>query len=551
MKAARLFHCLRSGRAFALLVVLAAVVSVSAQQAPPPTADRANSYDNAWESLWIAHARQVLGAAVKTDGFVLQIGDSITHSRAYGLWAASPTGATALDLATIHWAHAQTWSPNEQDVTNRNGWYLAGADTTGWRGMTALSGVSIPELFFGCCNGGGSGMPASSSTAEAQSIVANPIYVSDLQIDTVIAAFSDAQFAIVMLGTNEPANAQNLAYFTAILDKLEDHHIVPILSTIPPRAGAESNSTIAFNSAIVQLAQSRALPLIDFYQEVLLRRPGTTWFGTLISTDGVHPTGANADYTADSNPYLPGGDPATQTTGDALLHVGYLLRTWLTVQKLAEVKQKVLTANEAPGVALTAPTTGVVYSAPATVSLAATASDPDGDVSRVEFYSNGVLIGSDTSAPYEFVWNNVSAGSYAISARAVDNQSATTNSNVANITVNQPTIHVGDLDGSGTVVAKQSWRGAVAITVHSAAEALVPGAVVTGTWSRGASGNGSCTTSAAGSCSVTTGNINIKKSATATFSITSVSRSNFTYQASSNHDVDGGTGGSAITVQAP
>jgi hypothetical protein len=452
-------------RAFVSLSVITTVVSLGAQQAPPPTAERANSYDNGWESQWIARARQVLGGSVKTDGFVLQIGDSITHSRAYGFWAAAPTGATASDLATIQWAHAQTWGANEQDVTNRNGWYLAGADTTGWRGMTALSGVSIPELFFGCCNGGGSGMPASSSTAEAQSIVANPIFVSDLQIDTVIAAFSDAQFAVVMLGTNEPANAQNLSYLTAILDKLEDHHIVPILSTIPPRTGAESDATIAFNAAIVQLAQSRALPLIDFYQEVLLRRPGTTWFGTLISTDGVHPTGANAGYSANSDPYLPGGDPATQTTGDALLNVGYLLRTWLTVQKLAEVKQQVLTVSEPP------------------------------------------------PPP--------------------------------------PTIHVGDLDGSGTVVAKQSWRATVSIAVHSGAEALVPGAVVTGTWRGGASGSGSCTTSAAGFCSVTTGNINIKKSGTATFSITSVSHPNYTYQASSNHDVDGGTDGRTITVLAP
>ena len=211
MKAAPPFRRLRCIRAFAFVSVVAAVVTVSAQQAPLPTAARANSYDNGWESLWIAHARQVLSGAAKTDGLVLQIGDSITHSRAYGSWAVSPAGATASDLATIQWAHAQTWSANEQDVNNRNGWYLAGADTTGWRGMTALSGVSIPELFLGCCNGDGPGMPASSTTAEAQSTVANPIYVSNLQIDTVIAAFSGAQFAVVMLGTNEPANAQNLA----------------------------------------------------------------------------------------------------------------------------------------------------------------------------------------------------------------------------------------------------------------------------------------------------------------------------------------------------
>src|SRR5687768_5562860 len=157
MRAATVFKR-HLGQCIGAVIVLGTVIttatSVTAQQTPPHTAARANSYDNAWEGLWIAHARQLLDGAVKTDGFVLQIGDSITHSRAYGFWAASPTGATASDLATIQWTHAQTWSPNEQDVNNRNGWYLAGADTTGWRGMTALSGVSIPELFFGCCNGG-------------------------------------------------------------------------------------------------------------------------------------------------------------------------------------------------------------------------------------------------------------------------------------------------------------------------------------------------------------------------------------------------------------
>jgi hypothetical protein len=363
-------------------VVISAATRLTAQQPAPPTAARANSYDNGWESLWIAHARQLLAGAVKTDGFVLQIGDSITHSRAYGSWPAAPTGATAPDLAAIQWARAGTWGSAEGDVDNRNGWYLAGADTTGWRGMTALSGVSIPELFLGCCNGDGPAMPASTTPVDARAIVADPTYTGNLEIDTLIAAFGDAQFALVMLGTNDPGNPQNLTYLTSILDKLEAHRIVPILSTIPPLSGAESQ-IVQFNSAVVQLAQSRALPLIDFYQEVLLRRPGTTWFGTLISADGVHPTGDNGGYTVNSNPYLPGGDPATQTTGDALLNVGYLLRGWLTVQKLAEVKRLVLDEDEAPTVAITMPAPGQSYAAPATVTIDTSAGDPDGSVLRV------------------------------------------------------------------------------------------------------------------------------------------------------------------------
>jgi hypothetical protein len=45
---------------------------------------QANSYDNAWETQWVNHSRQVLSAGSgKTAGFVLQIGDSITHSNPY------------------------------------------------------------------------------------------------------------------------------------------------------------------------------------------------------------------------------------------------------------------------------------------------------------------------------------------------------------------------------------------------------------------------------------------------------------------------------------
>ena len=536
-------------RVLILLGSISALASSAAAQQPPPTAARANAYDDGWESLWIAHARQILSGAAKTDGFVLQIGDSITHSRAYSAWPITPNGATASDVATLQWLRAGIWGSGERDVDNRNGWYLAGASTTGWRGMTSLSGVSIPELYVGCCNGNGPAMPVNSDPAEARAIVADPAYPDNLQIDTLIAAFGDAQFAVVMLGTNDPGNPQNLSYLTSIVDKLEEHRIVPILSTIPPKSGAES-AIGQMNAGIVQLAQSRALPLIDFYQEILLRRPGTTWFGTLISTDGVHPTGDNAGYSVESNPYLPGGDPVTGTTGDALLNVGYLLRSWLTVQKLAEVQQKVVDVNEPPSATMTAPAPGQTFNAPAAIMLAADAGDADGFVSRVDFYSNGALVGSDPASPYELLWTNVGAGSYAIAARAVDDLNATADSTAVSITVVLPAMHVGDLDATGTKVAKQTWRATVSITIHSAAETPVSGAVVTGTWSQGASGSATCTTNAAGSCSVATGNINVKKNVAA-FSVSSVSRSGYGYGSSANHDVDNGSDGNTIAVSAP
>ena len=45
----------------------------------------------------------------------------------------------------------------------------------------------------------------------------------------------------------------------------------------------------------------------------------------------------------------------------------------------------------APTVSLTSPVNGATFSAPATITVAGTASDADGTVSKVDFYANGAL----------------------------------------------------------------------------------------------------------------------------------------------------------------
>src|SRR6185503_13098198 len=91
--------------------------------------------------------------------------------------------------------------------------------------------------------------------------------------------------------------------------------------------------------------------------------------------------------------------------------------------------------NHPPTVALTAPSVGSSFTEPATISLAAVAGNPDGTVARVDFYSDTTLLGSDTSAPYAFTWTNVPAGTTTLTARAVDNQGATTSSAPISVTV--------------------------------------------------------------------------------------------------------------------
>ncbi|WVK85781.1 glycoside hydrolase family 6 protein [Dactylosporangium sp. AC04546] len=91
--------------------------------------------------------------------------------------------------------------------------------------------------------------------------------------------------------------------------------------------------------------------------------------------------------------------------------------------------------NGSPTVSLTSPSTGSSYTAPATVSLAATASDSDGTVTKVDFYNGSTLLGTDTTSPYTYTWSNVAAGSYTLTARATDNSGNTTTSAASAITV--------------------------------------------------------------------------------------------------------------------
>lgn len=91
--------------------------------------------------------------------------------------------------------------------------------------------------------------------------------------------------------------------------------------------------------------------------------------------------------------------------------------------------------NKAPSVEITRPANGAVFSAPGTVPIEAGASDRDGTVAKVEFFSGSTLLNTDTTAPYSFVWTGVPAGNYALTARAMDNAGATQTSRVVNISV--------------------------------------------------------------------------------------------------------------------
>ena len=91
--------------------------------------------------------------------------------------------------------------------------------------------------------------------------------------------------------------------------------------------------------------------------------------------------------------------------------------------------------NQPPTAAITSPANGATFTAPATVTIAASASDSNGSVTRVDFLRGSTLIGSDTSSPYSVTWSNVAAGNYSLTAVAYDNGGASTASAAVSIAV--------------------------------------------------------------------------------------------------------------------
>ncbi len=71
-----------------------------------------------------------------------------------------------------------------------------------------------------------------------------------------------------------------------------------------------------------------------------------------------------------------------------------------------------------PVVSITAPTSGTSLTAPASVSVTATATDANSTIAKVEFFQGTTKLGEDLTAPYSYEWTNVGPGTYSLTAKA-------------------------------------------------------------------------------------------------------------------------------------
>jgi M6 family metalloprotease-like protein len=121
-------------------------------------------------------------------------------------------------------------------------------------------------------------------------------------------------------------------------------------------------------------------------------------------------------------------------------------------------------ANQLPTVVITSPENGNTFTSPATITIHANAADADGSIVKVEFYSGVNYLNRDTVAPYSTTISNLPSGVYSFTARAYDNEGATSEYTVTNITVGTNTAPVVSITSP---VTNQSFSAPATIVINT------------------------------------------------------------------------------------
>jgi hypothetical protein len=145
--------------------------------------------------------------------------------------------------------------------------------------------------------------------------------------------------------------------------------------------------------------------------------------GTQVGTDTTAP------YSVTLNSLAPGTYRLSAVAIDASGSSANAALVTVTVSALSS-------STQPSNLAITSPLAGATFSAPATITIAASPST-DGTISRMDFYGDGTLIGSRTTSPYSLTWNNVGAGIHLLSAVAILSSGTSVSSQAVPVSVGE------------------------------------------------------------------------------------------------------------------
>jgi hypothetical protein len=204
--------------------------------------------------------------------------------------------------------------------------------------------------------------------------------------------------------------------------------------------GGRLYASVGANGAwTARVSQALTTADLNVWKHVALTYDGTT---ARLYVGGVLVNSATGAHVSNSDPLLFGRwNPASEFWNGLIDEVRLYSRALTQAQIQADMNTAIASAsgNKPPTVTLTGPSNGASFTAPATIAFAATASDPENALARVEFYSGTTLLGSDTTAPFSYSWGSVPAGAYTLRAVAYDTAGASASSVANAVTVTTTT----------------------------------------------------------------------------------------------------------------
>ncbi len=290
-------------------------------------------------------------------------------------------------------------------------------------------------------------------------------------------------------------------------------------------------------------------PTVDAGLDQMITLPASASLDGTVTDDGLSALTTTWSMTSGPGTVTFGDASAVDTTADFSVDGVYVLRLTATDGTGPVFDEATITVN--PVGADTPPTVSAgldqTITLPASASLDGTVTDDglsalttawsvtSGPAGGVVTFGDASLV--DTTADFSV------DGVYVLRLTATDGTGPVFDE--VTITVNPaalPSIHVGDLDNESDNRPSSQWRARVRIRVHDGSESLVGGALVTGTLTVGATSTTvSCTTDTGGgnfgTCRVQQNNIP-DTTASATFTVTSVSLAGYSYNSAANHEPD-------------
>lgn len=133
-----------------------------------------------------------------------------------------------------------------------------------------------------------------------------------------------------------------------------------------------------------------------------------------------------------------------------------------------------LSSNQPPVADILTPAKSSTFTAPATIILDVNAYDPDGTITKVEFFNSGNKLGEVTSPPYSFTWKDVPEGTYIITVTALDNLGAKSVSSGVTVVVTNVVTSVNQLPFVSISSPENNSSIVVPLTVTLMADASDP-----------------------------------------------------------------------------